>query len=134
MKTKKTLGDLQKEDGSMTTSNREKAVELNNFFSSLFTDEDTAHIPTLEQREYDTPLCSIEITPAQVRKKLKKLKKTKSAGPDGFHPIILPECVDSITTPLTIIFRKSMEEMKLPSQWKEGHVTPIHKKGIYTSG
>ena len=133
MKTRATSGNLEKEDGTMTSGNGERAEEHNKFFASVFTDEDRTCIPTLERRMYANPLCSVEITASQVRKKLKKLKKTKSAGPDGFHPRILLECTESITTPLTMIFQKSMHEMQLPAKWKQGHVTPIHKKGKKTS-
>ena len=132
MKSKTTIGDLQNPDGTMTSGNKEKAEALNTFFSSVFTDENTSNIPTLEPRQFDTPLITVEITASKVKKKIQKLKKTKSAGPDGFHPRVLRECIESIAIPLTTIFQKSMEEMHLPSQWKEGHVTPIHKKGSKT--
>ena len=65
----------------------------------------------------------------QVEKKPRKLKKTKSAGPDGFHPRVLSELCHSIKFPLSIIFRKSYESGILPEAWKKAHVTPIHKKG-----
>ncbi|KAK2160241.1 hypothetical protein LSH36_137g01039 [Paralvinella palmiformis] len=44
-----------------------------------------------------------------IEKKLKRLKTTKSAGPDGFHPRVLNELAQSITLSLSIIFAKSYE-------------------------
>ena len=129
MKTKVVIGDLVKQEGELTSGNREKAEVLNDYFSSVFTEENLENMPSLEPRPYDTPLTTLEITPDKVKKKLLKLKKTKSAGPDGFHPRVLRECVDTISSPLAMIFNKSLQEAKLPPQWKEGHVTPIHKKG-----
>ena len=64
-----------------------------------------------------------------IEKKLKKLKITKSAGPDGFHPRVLSELSPSITLPLSIICTKSYVEGRLPVEWKKAHITPIHKKG-----
>ena len=61
--------------------------------------------------------------------KLKRLKTTKSAGPDGFHPRVLNELALSIKLLLSIIFAKSYETGSLPMAWKEAQITPIHKNG-----
>lgn len=50
-------------------------------------------------------------------------------GPDVIHPRILKELAETLATPLYIMFTKSLEEGKLPSDWKVGHITPIFKKG-----
>jgi len=59
----------------------------------------------------------------------KKLKVTKSAGPYGFDPWVLSQISPSIKLLLSIICTKSYEEGCLPSDWKNAHITPIHKKG-----
>ena len=74
-------------------------------------------------------MSDLTITPVIIAKKLKKLKPTKSAGPDGLHPRVLVETADTICYPLEIIFTKSFNEKHLPECWKMGHITPIHKKG-----
>jgi len=71
----------------------------------------------------------INFSPEVVEKKLKRLKTTKSAGPDGFHPRVLNELAQPIKLPLSIIFAKSYETGSLPMAWKEAHITSIHKKG-----
>jgi len=48
------------------------------------------------------------------------------------HPSLLKELADQLAYPLTQIFNKSLSVGKLPSNWKEAHVTPIHKKGSRT--
>jgi len=98
---------------------------LNKFFTSVFTQEDTSKIPK--------PLTDIEITPEKVEKKPLKLKATKFAGPDGFHQRILKETASSIYLPLSVIYIKSMAEGEVPSTWKGGNITPIHKKGSKTT-
>ena len=131
-KAKSDIGDILKADGRMTENNTEKAEAFNSFFENVFTNENTNNVPRVRDENFDAPISSLCFTPEQVKKKLKDLNKTKSAGPDGFHPKILNECAEYICVPLAIIFNKSMYESHLPSQWKDAHVKPIFKKGRRT--
>ena len=36
---------------------------------------------------------------------------------------------DEIATPLTILFRRSIDVGQIPDDWRDAHITPIHKKG-----
>ncbi|KAI8493269.1 hypothetical protein Bbelb_292730 [Branchiostoma belcheri] len=132
LKTKTTIGDLKMADGTMTSSKKEKADTLNQYFCSVFTEEDTEHMPQMETKYFGPPLEDILITPEIILKKLKKLKKGKSPGPDALHPKILTEVAEAVAKPLAIIFRKSLDEGHLAEQWKIAHITAIHKKGPKT--
>ena len=57
------------------------------------------------------------------------LKVDKSAGPDGILPRVLSECKYLITKPLKLLFDKSLNTGKVPRDWKDATVVPIHKKG-----
>ena len=129
LKTKSQVDDLLREDGSRATTDDEKAKTLNEFFSSVFTAEDatTVHEPT--KHFEGAYLNDIDITEEKIRSKLRKLDPCKSPGPDGLHPRILGEVADQLASPLSILYRKSLDEGILPESWREGHVIPIHKKG-----
>ena len=129
LKNRPKLGDLTQEDGSLTKDDTKKAQLLHSFFASVFTKENLDTLPSLNQRHMGEPLTDIPITPEMVKKKLKKLKPTNSAGPDGLHPRVLLESTSSICIPLSMIFNKSLAEHRLPETWKTGHITPLHKKG-----
>ncbi|KAK2142378.1 hypothetical protein LSH36_963g00061 [Paralvinella palmiformis] len=43
------LGDIQNEDGSLTSDDHEKAEILNKYFTSVFTREDTYTIPIVNE-------------------------------------------------------------------------------------
>ncbi|KAI8484062.1 hypothetical protein Bbelb_381800 [Branchiostoma belcheri] len=132
LKTKTTIGDLKKADGTMTSSNKEKADTLNQYFCSVFTEEDTDNMPCMEAMYRGSPLEDIPITPEIVLKKLKKLKKGKSPGPDELHPKILAEFAETVANPLALILRKSLDEGRLADEWRTAHITAIHKKGPKT--
>lgn len=122
------VSDLQDSEGVMRGDDEDKAEILNDFFCSVFTKENTERVPTVESR-CNVELSSITITEDIVGKHLKKLKVSKSAGPDGLHPRVLKEIAQYITEPLKMIYMKSIASGMLPSQWKQGHITPIFKKG-----
>ncbi|KAK2155706.1 hypothetical protein LSH36_233g05050 [Paralvinella palmiformis] len=83
------LGDIHKEDGSLTTDDHEKAETLNKYYTDVFTREDTNTIPIMNERQESVTLKDVIITPDLVEEKLNKLNVSKSAGPDGFHPLVL---------------------------------------------
>ena len=47
-------------------------------------------------------------------KYIKKLKMSKSVGPDNFHPKFHAEISENIKTPFTKLFKKSLEQAKVP--------------------
>ena len=72
----------------------------------------------------------IYFTEHQVSKKIAKLKTSASKGPDGLTTRFLRDYGKEITTPLTLIFNKSMSSGEVPSDWKIANVTPIFKKRL----
>lgn len=68
------------------------------------------------------------ITTEEVEKLLNKKNPGKSPGPGQIHPRVLKECAKQLAMPLTIAFKKYMEEGNVPTDWKEAKVTPIYKK------
>jgi hypothetical protein len=129
MKTTTRVSDLEQEDGTLTTSDQEKANVLNGFFSSVFTDENKENIPEMEKKYVGPDQENIEVTKEEILKKIDKLKPTKAPGPDGLHPRVLKELRNTIVSPLYEIFVKSVKEGEVPAAWKKAHVTAIFKKG-----
>lgn len=74
-------------------------------------------------------ISSIEIVEHQVYTLLKNLDGSKSAGPDGLHPLLISKCASSLTLPVCLLYRRSLMEANIPKVWKTAIVTPIHKKG-----
>ena len=60
------------------------------------------------------------------------LKESKSMGPDQIHPMILKECALEFARPLTILFRQSIKQGKIPNSWRFANISSIFKKGHRT--
>ena len=130
-KCRDSVAALLKEDGTLATSDQEKADMLIKFFSSVLTVEDKSNIPHIPpgERSNGEFVKDITITEAQVQEKLSKLNPNKSPGPDKIYPRILQELNVELAGPLAILFNKSIKEGKLPKEWKLAEITAIFKKG-----
>ena len=106
MKTRSEIAHLTREDSSLTATDKDKAdlEELNKFFSSVFTREDTVNMPNISDTKTDVILEDTDLTIDEVDKKLSRLNPNKSAGPDGASPRILKELHTAIAEPLYNIF------------------------------
>ena len=120
---------LVKEDGTLTYSDHEVANCLNDFFTSVFTNELTSSIPDLPDRSNGNILQHIEITHQDISNQLDRLKTSKSCGSDNCHPRVLKSVKGGIIVPLYYLYSKSLEEASLPLSWKEATITAIFKKG-----
>ena len=113
----------------LTTSDKEKAEVLGQFFSSVFTTEPDGDIPQIPTINLSNKMEVLVIREENVKEILSGLNSGKSCGPDGIHPRLLQELSDILCTPLTKLFNKSLSLGKLPSEWKEGRISAIFKKG-----
>ena len=128
LNTRSSIPTLDKDDGSKAESPTDKANVMNSFFNSVFTIESLDNIPSALKEFQGEILSDIEITTDIVYSKLKCLNPNKSSGPDKWHPYFLREVADVICKPLTILFKKSMEE-GAHNSWLNVFIRVIHKKG-----
>ena len=129
LKVRESIGDLQKEDGELESTDEGKANILNNFFCSVFTQERLDDVPTCDRKNPDVHLDDIYFTKEQVEKKLKNINPAKSSGPDDINAAVLKELSSELCEPLAFLFNTSLKESKLPNIWKEANVSPLFKKG-----
>ena len=93
----------------------------------MFTRESDFNIEPPSQIAPSLP--EISISTRGVEKLLRQLKPGKASGPDNIGPRVLKELADVIADPLARVFRKSLHEGTVPSDWKHANVAPIYKKG-----
>ena len=117
-------------NGHLATTDLEKAETLNNFFCKVFTQEDLQNVPEISDRSKNQ-MEDIIFTLTKVKKLLKDLDTTKSAGADGMHPKVLNELSEILAEPLdlAVLFQTSFNKGTISQQWKSANITPLFKKG-----
>ena len=121
------IGPLEYQ-GSTITDSLSKANALANYFSSVYTSEDTTNVPVLEGNPLPN-IPPIHIHADGVAQLLLNLKFHKAAGPDNFPSYFLKEVANEIAPALSLIFQASLNQGTLPDIWKSALVVPVYKKG-----
>ena len=132
-KVKEVVGPLQGIDGELIDGGKDMAEVLNDYFVSVFTEESTVLVPDSLCTKSSVLIRDVDFSVDVVSKKLKGLNSNKAPGPDSIHPIVLRECSDALSVPLSIIFSKCFDVGVVPSDWRIANVTPIFKKGNHSS-
>ena len=119
---------LQK-DGLRHDDNQAKASILNQYFSSVFSnDEHLQPPPDMGPSPYpDIP--NIEICCEGITCLLNDLDPSKSHGPDEVPARLLKSMAAEISPSLKLIFSASLHQGAIPQIWKQAIVTPLFKKG-----
>ena len=105
--------------------------EFNIYFASVFTKEDNTSMPQAE-RVFKGPetelLTDLTINEDMVLKALSDLREDKAPRPDELSPRLLKELREEISLPITMNFRRSLLDRKVPEDWRDANVCPIYKK------
>ena len=125
------IAPIKSKNGTLLLSDEEKVEAFNDYFVSVFEDkkvQDASSEVLFKENEHEQ-LDDIEITVNAVLKKIEKLKIGSAPGPDEIYPRLLKECKYEISLPLALIYQKSINEGRIPEEFKRTNITPIHKKG-----
>ncbi len=116
--------------GSLSaTSGSEKVTLFNRYFHSVFTDSNF-QLPILNSHNVESSIQSgIEFSESDVYSQLASLDVTKAKGLDGIGPSVLKFCSLALCEPLCHLFQLSVNQHRIPAEWKLHAITPIHKSG-----
>ena len=114
-------------NGYTITDSTHKANILNDYFSSVFTTEDTQCTLTPDESPY-LDIQPISITYADVSQLLTTLDVHKAPGPDKIPSHLLQLASQEIAPVLTLIINSSLHQGELPMDWKRANIVPVFKK------
>ena len=121
------ISPLIKDDNSYASIDYDKAVLLNDQFTSVSTN-DNGIIPDHTLKTENTINDTI-FTREMVRICLCKLYNSCTIPQDEIPSYILQKFSYDLSLPLSIIFNKSIEFGSCPLKWKYNFITPIFKNG-----
>ena len=132
LKTKSGIPDLKcttnvNGRGNFTVTDVEKAEVVSDFFSSVQAKDETTSLD-LNRLPLTSPMTDELLTNDEVLKYLKRIKTSKSPGPDGIHPRIIYELPQQICVPITKLFNVCISKGEVPSDWKQAIISPLFKK------
>ena len=126
-RTRGKIGPLKDADGCIVVDAQKQADMLNTYYASVFT-KSLIQTPT-KDKTCEHELNDIDITEEKIMKVIDGLKENSAPGPDGITNKILKEAKNELAHPLEILFRRSLDEGKIPEDWREANITAIFKKG-----
>ncbi|KAL5250292.1 hypothetical protein ACHWQZ_G016138 [Mnemiopsis leidyi] len=134
-RTKSSVAPLRNNEGVLTNDAAEKAELLQAQYVSVFSDPTKADIETCKSfvnEVKDVELCNFTFSPEDIKEAIKELDPY-SAAPDGDIPAkIICDCRESLSLPIWILWKRSLETGVIPPDLKLQYITPIFKKGNRT--
>ena len=124
------IGPLKLSNGITVANDAEKASAFNDYFSSIFIDDD-GNTPQLAKRvSNNVYIDSIFFSSNLVFKCLSKCKSSMSLDPDGLSTFFIKKLKSTLANPLAVLFTKIFDCSVIPDAWRIAHVTPVFKKGV----
>ena len=114
--------------GCVETEPKAKAQIFNDYFYSVFRDDDSPVLPDIDIT-VNPNLSNVTFSPQDVTSVLLGLDTAKASGPDNVSSHVLKQCAHQLAPSLSCLFNLCLASSCFPSQWKQAHVVPVHKKG-----
>lgn len=125
--TNESIPVLSSPDGSIYTSDIDKANCLNRFFSSVYTTSDNITPNFISRVPNNVNLDSVIFSECKVSNAINRLKSNSPGGPDGLPSTFFKGCSLSLCAPLAKLFNISMATGTVPSIWLKANVIPVFK-------
>jgi len=114
--------------GEMVMNTKEKAEIWKEYFYKLL----NKGRPREMIKKGNKEICIVEVeelTTEDVKKGIKNLINNKAAGTDGIHLELIKYGGNKLLNRMYELVRQICEEERIPEEWKETIILPIHKRG-----
>ncbi|EAQ88752.1 hypothetical protein CHGG_05371 [Chaetomium globosum CBS 148.51] len=119
------IPQLFRADGTSTTDHREQAEELLTRFFPALPDTIDDEGPKPQRAPIRMPILTME----EVERQLFTMKSWKAPGEDGLPAVVWKEVWQLVKHHVLALFRTSLEDGVLPSQWLHAKIIPLKKPG-----
>ena len=121
------ISPLIKDDNIYASLDYDKAILLNEQFTSIFTIDNG--IITDHTLKTNDNINNVTFTRENIRHILSQLSHSYTIPQDKISYFIFKKFSYDLSLPLSIIFNKSINSGKCPFMWKYSFITPIFKNG-----
>ncbi len=121
-------------NGSLTSDPQIMSEALNEQYVSTFsgaTGEPVNQWSTTTPPTH-TQTNDVNFERTDIEEAIKEINMYAAAGPDGVPPVLLKQSASTLSIPLHMIWRKSLDTGEIPKLLKHGLITPIYKSGPKT--
>jgi hypothetical protein len=85
--------------------------------------------PTIPEADRDLDMECETPTKEEIMRAIRKMKNGKAAGPDGIPAEALKADTERTAEMLLPLFEKIWQDEQIPTDWKDGHIVKLPKKG-----
>ena len=128
---KYSLGErpVKDKNGKMLRGTDEQLNRWQEHFCELLNRPAPENPPEIDEAEEDLPISCDRPTRAEIRKAIGLLRNGKAPGPDEIPAEALKAGSGTMVEKLYHLFGKIWEDEEIPTDWGEGHLIKLSKKG-----
>ncbi|VDP58316.1 unnamed protein product [Schistosoma mattheei] len=119
---------VKSKEGEVITNIEEQRNRWVEHFKELLNRPAPLNPPNIEAAPTDLPI-DVGSTIEEISMAIRQIKSGKATGPDNIPAEALKADVAATARILHILFNKIWDEEQVPTEWKEGHLIKIPKKG-----
>ena len=120
---------VKDKEGKTITEIQEQRKRWAEYFEELLNRPAPLNPPNIEAAHTDLPIDVTPPTIEEVKMAIRQIKSGKAAGPDNIPAEALKSDIEITANMLHLLFKKIWEEEQVPTDWKEGYLIKIPKKG-----
>ena len=115
--------------GKTIFEKREQLERWKEHFDSLLNRPAPENPPDIDPAEEDLPISVDPPTRGEIAKAVSQLNSNKAAGPESIPPEALKADIETTVGILHDLFAKVWDKEHFPTDWREGHLVKLPKKG-----
>jgi len=119
---------IRSKKGELAVNTNEKAEIWKEYFDKLLNTEEPRELNKKGNKEISEVEVEV-LTTEDVKKTIRNLKNNKAAGTDGIHLELIKYRGNKLLNRMYELVRQIWEEERIPEEWKETIIVPIHKRG-----